>query len=160
MSLPAMSLGLNYALRSCVSRKGETGGGGWVHSRVQTAWPRLVLRSYLVGTGRAIPDPFGINGVRNKRSHLVRPTFPEFKASFSATAGWHSRETYLGWWVWSQHVSVKYGWNYFWEQFSLGPRPSHPLLKQNNGKTRGGGGSGQVGAEYHHGMLHAVAGYE
>ena len=32
---------------------------------------------------------FGINGVRNKRSHLVGTPFPEFKARFSATAGWH-----------------------------------------------------------------------
>ena len=49
----------------------------------------LIFRSDLVGTGRAISILFGINGVRNKRSHLVGPQFPEFKASFSATAGWH-----------------------------------------------------------------------
>jgi len=54
----------------------------------------LIFRSDLVGTGRAISilflTPFlGINGVRNQRSHLVGPPFPEFKAHFSATAGWH-----------------------------------------------------------------------
>ena len=49
----------------------------------------LILRSNLVGTGRAISIIFGIKGVRNKRSHCVRPPFPEFKACFSATAGWH-----------------------------------------------------------------------
>ena len=49
----------------------------------------LVLRSNLVGTGRAISILFGINGVRNKRSHLVWPPFPEFEVRFSATAGWH-----------------------------------------------------------------------
>ena len=49
----------------------------------------LVFRSDLVGTGRAISILFGINGVRNKRSHLVGPPFPEFKARFSSTAGWH-----------------------------------------------------------------------
>ena len=49
----------------------------------------LVLRSDLVGTGRAISVLFGINGVRNQQSHLVGPPFPEFKAHFSATAGWH-----------------------------------------------------------------------
>ena len=49
----------------------------------------LVFRSDLVGTGRAISILFGINGVRNKRSHLVGPPFPEFKACFSATASWH-----------------------------------------------------------------------
>jgi len=49
----------------------------------------LVFRSDLVSTGRAISILLGINGVRNQRSHLVGPPFPEFKARFSATAGWH-----------------------------------------------------------------------
>jgi len=49
----------------------------------------LVSRSDLVDTGRAISVLFGINGVRNKRSHLVGSPFPAFKACFSATAGWH-----------------------------------------------------------------------
>ena len=49
----------------------------------------LVFRSDLVWTGRAISILFGINRVRNQRSHLVGPPFPEFKARFSATAGWH-----------------------------------------------------------------------
>jgi len=64
MSLPAMSLGLRF----CVSRKGGTGGGGWVHpkSANSMAASGLVLRSNLVGTGRAISVLFGINGVRNK----------------------------------------------------------------------------------------------
>jgi len=47
----------------------------------------LDLRSDLVGTARAISILFGINVVRNKRSHLVGPPFPKFKAHFSATAG-------------------------------------------------------------------------
>ena len=34
----------------------------------------LVFRSDLVGTGRAISILFGINGVRNRRSHLVGPS--------------------------------------------------------------------------------------
>ena len=33
----------------------------------------LVFRSDLVGTGRVISVLFGINGVRNKQSHLVGP---------------------------------------------------------------------------------------
>ena len=49
----------------------------------------LIFRSELVGTRRAISVLYGINGVRNKRSHLVGPPFPEFKARFSATADWH-----------------------------------------------------------------------
>ena len=86
MSLPAMSLGLRF----CVSRKGGTGGGGWVQWKGANsmAVSGLVLRSNLVDTGRAISVLFGINGVRNKRSHLVGPPFSEFKACFSATAGW------------------------------------------------------------------------
>ena len=91
MSLPAMSLGL-----------------------VQTAWPRLgVFRSDLVDTGRAISILFGINGVRNQRSHLVGPPFPEFKAHFSATAGWHfsrdlTRRLLIGG-CGQSHVSAKHG---------------------------------------------------
>ena len=49
----------------------------------------LVSRNDLVGTGRAIYLLFGVSGVRNKRSHLVGPPFPEFKACFSGMAGWH-----------------------------------------------------------------------
>jgi len=52
-----------------------------------TATSGLVFKSNLVGIGRAISILFGINGVRNKRSHLVGPPFPEFKARFSARAG-------------------------------------------------------------------------
>jgi len=61
-----------------VSRKGRTGGGGWVHPKGANsmATSGLVLRSNLVGTGRAISVLFGINGVRNKRSHLVGPNNP------------------------------------------------------------------------------------
>ena len=68
----------------CVNRKGGTAGGGWVHPKGANgmAASGLVFRSDLVGTGRAISILFGINGVRNKRSHLVGPPFPEFKAHF------------------------------------------------------------------------------
>ena len=104
MSLPAMS-----------SRKGGTGGGGWVHPKGANsmATSGLVFRSNLVGTGRAISVLFGINGVRNKRSHLVGPPFPEFKACFSATAGWHfsgdlTRCLLIGR-CGQSHVSVKNG---------------------------------------------------
>ena len=64
MSLPAMSL----RLRFCVSRKGGTGGGGWVHPKGANSMAAsgLVLRSNLVGTGRAISVFFGTNGVRNQ----------------------------------------------------------------------------------------------
>ena len=49
----------------------------------------LIPRNNLVGTGRAISLLFGVDGVRNKQSQLVGPTFPAFKACLSATADWH-----------------------------------------------------------------------
>ena len=81
----------------------------------------LIFSSVLVGIGRAISVLFGINGVRNKRSHLVGPPFPEFKAHFSATAGWHfsrdlTRHLLIGG-CGQSHVSVKDGGNYLWVQF-------------------------------------------
>ena len=42
----------------------------------------LVFRSDLVVLGGPYLSLFGINGVRNQRSHLVRPPFPVFKACF------------------------------------------------------------------------------
>ena len=73
----------------------------------------LVFRSDLVGTGRANSILFGINGVRNKQSHLVGPPFPEFKACFSAAAGCHfprdlTRRLLIGG-CGQSHVSVKDG---------------------------------------------------
>jgi len=53
----------------------------------------LVLRSNLVGLGKAISVLFSINGVGNKRSHLVGPPFPEFKARFQLRQVGISRET-------------------------------------------------------------------
>jgi len=55
------------------------GGGVWHPKGANSmAESGLVFRSDLVGTGRAISILFGINGVRNQRSHLVGPPFPEF----------------------------------------------------------------------------------
>jgi len=111
ISLLAMSLGLRFY----VSRKGGTGGGGWVHvsGANSMAVSGLISRSDLVGTGRAISILFGINGVRNQRSHLVGPPIPEFKARFSATAGWHfsrdlTRHVLIGG-CGQSHVSAKHG---------------------------------------------------
>ena len=73
----------------------------------------LIFRSDLVGTGRAISILFGINGVRSQRFHLVGPPFSEFKARFSATAGWHfsrdlTRRLLIGG-CGQSHVSAKHG---------------------------------------------------
>ena len=59
MSLPAMS-----------SRKGGTGGGGWVHPKGANSMAAsgLVLRRDLVG--RAISVLFGINGVKTSNLTL------------------------------------------------------------------------------------------
>ena len=67
-----------------MSRKVGTGGGGWVHSQGANSMAAsgLGCRDDLVG-------PFGINGLRNKPSHLVRPQFPVIRAHFSAMTGWH-----------------------------------------------------------------------
>ena len=99
-----------------MSRKGGTGGGGWVHPKGANSMAAsgLVFRSDLVGTGRAISILFGINGVRNQRSHLVGPPFPEFKARFSATVGWHfsrdlARHLLIGGCGGHSHVSAKHG---------------------------------------------------
>ena len=62
MSHPAMSLGDRF----CNSRKGGTGGGGWVHPEGANSMAVSGLRGIkvLAGTGRAISIVFGINGVR------------------------------------------------------------------------------------------------
>jgi len=39
-------------------------------------------RNDMVGNGRAIFVPFGMNGVRIKHSHLVGTPFPAFKPHF------------------------------------------------------------------------------
>ena len=59
---PAISLGDRF----CDSRKGGTGGGGWVHPEGANSMAVSGLRGrkVLVGTGRAISITFGINGVR------------------------------------------------------------------------------------------------
>ena len=93
MSLPAMSFGDRF----CFSRKSRVGGGGWVHPKGANsmATSGLVFRSDLVVLGGPFLSLFGINGVRNQRSHLVGPPLPEFKADFSVMAGWHfSRDIY------------------------------------------------------------------
>ena len=62
VALPAMCLGDRF----CVSRKGGTGGGGWVHPKGANSMAVSGLRGrkVLVGTGRAISVVFGINGLR------------------------------------------------------------------------------------------------
>ena len=62
MSHPAMSLGDRF----CDSRKGGTGGGGWVHPEGANSMAVSGLRGrkVLVGTGRAISAVSGINGRR------------------------------------------------------------------------------------------------
>jgi len=96
-------------------QKEQDRGGGWVHPKgaYSMAVSGLVFRSDLVGTGRAISILFDTNGVRNKRSNLVGPPFPEFEARFSAMAGWHfsrdlARRLVIGG-CGHTYISVKYG---------------------------------------------------
>ena len=62
MSHLAMSLGDRF----CDSRKGGTGGGGWVHPEGANSMAVYGLCDIkvLVGTRRAISAIFGINGLR------------------------------------------------------------------------------------------------
>ena len=53
------------------------------------------VRKALVCTGWSISVLFGINGLRNKQSHLVGPPFPAFKACFSAAPGWYLPEALI-----------------------------------------------------------------
>jgi len=74
-----------------MSRKGGTGGGGWVHPKGANsmAVSGLAYSKDLVGAGSAISVLFGINRHRNKLSYLVGPPFLVFTARFSAMPGWH-----------------------------------------------------------------------
>ena len=68
LSFMVSLLAMSFGGRFCFSRKGGTGGGGWVHPKGANSMTAsgLIFRSDLVGTGRAISVLFGINGVRNK----------------------------------------------------------------------------------------------
>jgi len=68
-----------------VSRKVGQGEVDGYTSRVQTAWLDLDLdvdKPWLVPGGMHISVLFGINGLRNKPSHLVGPLFPVFRTCF------------------------------------------------------------------------------
>jgi len=112
ISLPAMSFGDRF----CFSRKGGIGEGGWVYPKGANSMAAsgFVSRNNLVGSWRVISVLFGLNGVRNKQSHLVGPRFPAFKACFLTTAGWHFSRDLTCWHLLisgcgQSHVSVKDG---------------------------------------------------
>ena len=102
-----------------MSRKGGTGGGGWVHPKGANSMVTsgLIFRSDLVGTGRAISILFGINGHRNKLSYLVGPPFLAFTAHFSATPGWHFPRALIESLLIVGVVRVLTCRNWFWEKF-------------------------------------------
>ena len=88
---------------------------GGCTQRVQTAWPCLcsVETTWLALRGPFLSFLSCVDGVRNQQSHLIGPPFPEFKACFSATAGWHfsrdlTRRLLLGE-CGSSHISAKDG---------------------------------------------------
>ena len=85
MSLLAVSPGDKF----CVSRKGLTGGGGWVHPNGANS---MAVSGLKLGSRRpwlAPGGPFCPFWHRNEPSHLVGPPFSAFKACFSAAPGWH-----------------------------------------------------------------------
>ena len=99
-----MSLGDRF----CDSRKGGTGGGGWVHPEGANSMAMSGLRGkkVLVGTGRAISIVFGINGVRNLvavwllNSSIHRPFFSYSRLPFLGRLDCKS----VNWWAWLSHV--------------------------------------------------------
>jgi len=75
MSLSTMSLGLRF----CMSRKGGTGGDGWVHPKGANSMVMsgLISRNDLVGIRRAISVLFGINGIQGLFFSYSRLAFLE-----------------------------------------------------------------------------------
>ena len=68
---------IRFEDRFCASRKGGTGGGGWVH---RSAWQRMVVvaaacRKTLVNAGCAICLLSCTNGRRKRSFHLVGTPF-------------------------------------------------------------------------------------
>jgi len=76
-SLPAMSFGDRFY----ISRKGGTGGIGWVHptSANIMAVSGLSFENTLVGTRWAVSVLLCTNGLRKQSSHLLGPPFPAVK---------------------------------------------------------------------------------
>ena len=82
MSLPAISFGD----RVCVSRKGGTGRGGWVHLKGASSMAvsgansmsisGLSFRNTLVGIGWAVSLRLCMNRLRKQSFHLLGPSFP------------------------------------------------------------------------------------
>ena len=89
MKLEVNSLKFDRKKNKDVYRKKQANNAYHLLVPLFSSFMGSVVCHTLVGTGRAISVLFGINGVRNKRSHLVGPPYSEFEACFSATAGWH-----------------------------------------------------------------------
>ena len=75
---------MSFGDRFCMSLKGGTGGGGWVHPQGANSMVAsgLSYRKTLVGTEWFISVLVGINGLSNKPFHLAGPPFPGFRAHF------------------------------------------------------------------------------
>ena len=63
----------------CISRKSETGGGGWGHPQgaVHMAAARLGCNKAMVDAGWANSHPGCLNGLRKRYSHLTGGSFLE-----------------------------------------------------------------------------------
>jgi len=84
-------MSMSMGLRFCVSRKGGTVRGWWVHQKGANsmAMSGLACRKALIDTGRAVSVLVGIKGLRNKPTYLVGPPFLAFIVHISAMPGWH-----------------------------------------------------------------------
>jgi len=103
MSLPAMSFRDGF----CFSRKGGTGGGGWVHPKGANsmATSGLVSRSDLVGTWKAISVLFWHKWCWKQTISPCRASISSIQDPFFSYGMLAFLETYLSvsnWWVWSE----------------------------------------------------------
>ena len=108
MSLPAMSLGLRFY----ASRKGKTGGGGWVSTMGwdSIAASGLSYRRSLNGIRWAISLLLCTNGIRKQFSGHVEPSFLTMKlfpwAGGVTTGKSHKHWKLVGKWVWFQPMNL------------------------------------------------------
>ncbi len=84
--------GISLGDRFCVSRKGGTRGGGWVHPQGENGvvQPWMGHRKPLLGAGWAVSLVFCMNGCRKQPCHLVGPPFQvPMGVFFCARVSWH-----------------------------------------------------------------------
>jgi len=83
---------MSFGDRFCFSRKGGTGGGGWVHTKGANSMAASGLgfrRALVLALGGAILSCFCKNRLRKRPSGLVGPPFLTMALFFSVCMGGH-----------------------------------------------------------------------